>query len=591
MKILTIFRVILLIILPISFLIFTISSNLIIYNNCVSKVESITFPSPNGNIVSANLYYPKNPYSIPCPVILYLHGLSWSKDTDARFPLELAKKGFMVIQIDQEGHGHTNGGIYNRNTLGPYFWKNVIGALDYIYLRQDIFNVSAIGCFGHSLGGWATLMASVIDPRINASISLAGPSNLTYFTNSTRFIRQFHLMKIPFEEDILHNPELRWNHSAVHYINGTYPGIIPQNLLLIYGGADDLVPAAHGIDMNKTINDTSRCSLEILPGADHGLMNTDLFYLNIRVVQYFQEKLLGITPEPRSTLEKEIVWINVFVNQLISILLLMYLIAIFSFFTYKYITPPGKLDITKETIVPEDETKEKLKENKLKIFGKISLYLLLIILPVIGIWLILYPLLYFINNFIITMVIGGIMFISYSIIILWYKNRKKFSFTYVKQIIQRELGIRHIAIGLTFGILLTVMYIILSNTFKLIYLYPISEAYYLEALLLIIPILGIELIFRKLIQDELLKYNKSKRFLVNSLIRCVMGFIILIVLYPMTYLIQDYYIITTISVIFLTLVSLTSTYLYEKSKTVLTSVLFEVIFLAFVFANSYYLFF
>lgn len=588
MKIWIILRILILIILPISVLFYTISSNIYIYSQSIIKVETITFPSRNGDIVSANLYYPKKPFSMPCPVIIYLHGLSWSKDLDARFPLELTKKGFMVLQLDQEGHGETSRGIYERETLGPLFWENVIGALDYIYLRKNIFNISAIGCFGHSLGGWATLMASVIDPRINASISLAGPSNLTYFSTRHDFDRQFHLMKIPFNEDILHNPELRRNLSAVLYLNGTFPGIIPQNLLLIYGGADTLVPAQQGVDINKTINNSKKCQLEILPGADHSLMNTDLFYTNIRVVQYFEEKLMGISPEPRSILEKEIVWVQVFMNQIVTLLLIQYLIAIFAFFIYRNIKS-SKMPNSDQKLKNQEFTKNRI--EKLKTLGRLTLYITMVLIPVFGIWVVLYFLLPIINNFILTMIIGGLLFIIYAIGVLWYKNREKVNIDFIKRNIKKELDIKSITLGVIFGILLTVIYFVISNAFKIIFIYPRSYYYYIESLLLAIPIFGIELIFRKIIQEELMKHNKHKKFFSNLLIRWTTGFIYIGVLFPMLQITKDYYIPTTIGAIFLTGISLTSIYLYEKSRTIIEGILFETIFIAYIFANSYYLFF
>ncbi|MHA1232354.1 MAG: alpha/beta hydrolase family protein [Candidatus Helarchaeota archaeon] len=600
MKIWKILKILILFIFPITSLITHISINISIYYQSVEKIETITFPSPNGNIVSANLYYPRVPYSIPCPVVIYLHGLSLSKDIDVRFPLELTKKGFMVITIDQEGHGHTNGGIYNRNTLGPDFWKNVIGAIDYIYQRPDIFNTSAIGCFGHSLGGWATLMASVTDPRINASISLAGPSNLTYFKGNTEFNIQFRLMKIPYEEDILHNPELIRNLSAINYLNGTFPGIMPQNLLLIYGSADDLVVPGHGRDVFNLINDTSKCELEILEGADHGLMNTDFFYLNVRVVQYFEEKLLGITPEPRSVLEKDIVWTYVIYNHLIALFYIIYSIAIITFLVYKSKNTNLK---TSSTISPqssinsnpnnssEQNSQNIEKINKYKVFLKIVLYILGVSLPVVIIWILLYFLLLYTVSFVFTILTGGSIFIIYAISILLIKNKISKSKLDIKKVISRELDFRKIAFGAILGILLTLIYAIISNYFKLIFIYPISYGLYIEALIMIIPIIGIELILRKVIQDELMKHNKSKRMFGNLLIRLTMCSISVMILYPFIQLVRGYYLITSISIILYIITTFTAIYIYEKTESILPGAVFETIFLAYIFANSYYLFF
>ncbi|MBD3229978.1 MAG: prolyl oligopeptidase family serine peptidase [Candidatus Lokiarchaeota archaeon] len=590
MKTWKLIKIIILIVIPIFFLITTISLNFYIYNQSVIKVENVKFPSPNGNIVNADIYYPRSS-NHPYPVIIYLHGLSWSKNSDARFPLDLARKGFVVITLDQEGHGHTSGGLFGRETLGPFFWKNVIGTLDYIYLRPDIFNTSAIGCFGHSLGGWSTLLASVTDSRINASISLAGPSNLTAFDGSS-YVTQFRLLNIPYSEDILHNPELMWNHSAVHYLNGTYPtlGVIPQNLLLIYGSNDTLVPHQQGIDVYNAINNSDICKLDIMPGADHSLMNTDLFYTHVKVIQFFQEKLLGIEPDAEISIRNNLVWFRVYIINLISLVLILYLMAISAFFIFKHIQIPIKNNNSIENN-KSDYKAHNGKINKLKQLGIITLLLIISYAIISIIWIFIDHLHLLINNLLISLNIAGMILIILSLSWVYYKNRKGFHKNSVKLSIKQEFNIKGFSIGAFLGVLLIGTYFSFCGYFRLFLLYPKSHQLYVYSLLgLIIPIIGIELLFRKVIQDELFKHNKQKKKFATFLIRSVMGVITIISLIPLIQIVSYYYFMTTIFIIFLIGTSLVNIYLYERSKSVLTCVIFEIIFLAFILSNSYYLF-
>lgn len=583
-----IIKIIMLIVLPIFFLITTISLNFYIYRDSIIKIETVKFPSPNGNIVSADIYYPRSS-NRPYPVIIYLHGLSWSKNSDARFNLDLARKGFAVITLDQEGHGQTSGEIFGRETLGPFFWENVIGAVDYIYLRGDIFNTSSIGCFGHSLGGWATLMASVTDSRINASISLAGPSNLTAFDGSG-YVKQFKLLNIPYSEDILHNPQLKWNHSAVHYLNGTYSGlgVVPQNLLLIYGSKDTLVPDQQGIDMYNVINDSDICKLDIMEGADHSLMNTDLYYTHVKVIQFFQEKLQGIEPDSENSIRNGLVWLNVYLINLISLVLIVYLIAILIFLIFNSINSPKDKD---NAIKVKSDDISDVKVNKLKRTGIIILFLLIVYALIFVIWLITDQLHLFLNNLLMALNITGIIFIILSLSWTYYKNRKNFKMKQITEVIKKELNTKHIIISILLGILLVNIYFIFCGYFRLFLLFPKSPQLFIYSLLSsFIPILGIELLFRKVIQEELLKHNKKKRKLGNLLIRCVSGFMIIISLYPLIEIVQIYYFMTTICIFFLMGVSLLNIYLYEKCKRVLPGVILEIIFIGFLLANSYYLY-
>jgi hypothetical protein len=261
--------------------------------------------------------------------------------------------------------------------------------------------------------------------------------------------------------------------------------------------------------------------------------------------------------------------------------------AIIGFFIY-YPTK-GKGDESKDQLKEPETYSEKSMGEKLGILGKIIGYLLLVSMPVFGIWLLVNFLNLFFGNFVIAMVIGGISLAIYSLIILYFKNRKNFKLKEAKYVIKRELSSKNIGLGIMLGIILIIIYVLFGNAFKIIFPYPRSYLLYIEALVFVIPITGIELVLRKLIQDELLSHNKRNKRFGNFAIRLVMGIMTICLLSPILIVVQQYYFTNTIFTIFLIGISLPSIYLYEKSNISLT-IMFETIFLAFILANSYYLF-
>ncbi|HMF32186.1 MAG TPA: alpha/beta hydrolase, partial [Candidatus Lokiarchaeia archaeon] len=107
-------------------------------------VQSIRFADHNGVPIAAKLYRPTLVSATnPAPGILALHGFNNDKDVMRPAAIELAKAGFVVLVIDQEGDGDS-GGNYTNDT-------SYIDA--YTYLTSLSFvNSTDCGLVGHSLG-------------------------------------------------------------------------------------------------------------------------------------------------------------------------------------------------------------------------------------------------------------------------------------------------------------------------------------------------------------------------------------------------------------------------------------------------------
>jgi len=137
------------------------------------KIKDISFIGSDGKLNSALLYIPpgvskKN----PAPGIVATHGYINSRETQDGFAIEFARRGYVVLAPDQSGHGFSD----------PPAFGNGFGGIDTLkYIRTlDIVDPNNIGLEGHSMGGWASVIAAAVNPDGYKSLVLASSSTGTY---------------------------------------------------------------------------------------------------------------------------------------------------------------------------------------------------------------------------------------------------------------------------------------------------------------------------------------------------------------------------------------------------------------------------
>jgi pimeloyl-ACP methyl ester carboxylesterase len=133
------------------------------------KIQDIRFKGAKGNTMSALLYIPPNATAqTPAPGILAVHGYINSRETQDGFAIEFARRGYVVLALDQTGHGYSD----------PPAFANGFGGPDGLgHLRSlDIVDKSNIGLEGHSMGGWTVLAAATAMPDGYKSMVLEGSS-------------------------------------------------------------------------------------------------------------------------------------------------------------------------------------------------------------------------------------------------------------------------------------------------------------------------------------------------------------------------------------------------------------------------------
>lgn len=133
------------------------------------QVRDTSFVGTDGHIIAAKLYVPtgasdKN----KVPAVLAVHGYINTNETQDAFAIELSRRGYAVLAIDQYGHGNSDPAAFYAGYGGP-------AAL--AYLRTfDFVDVDNIGLEGHSMGGWTVVSAAAAIPDGYKSMVLEGSS-------------------------------------------------------------------------------------------------------------------------------------------------------------------------------------------------------------------------------------------------------------------------------------------------------------------------------------------------------------------------------------------------------------------------------
>ena len=133
------------------------------------RIEDIRFKGAKGNTMSALLYIPPNATAkTPAPGVLAVHGYINSRETQDGFAIEFARRGYVVLALDQTGHGYSD----------PPAFANGFGGPDGLaHLRSlDFVDKNNIGLEGHSMGGWTVLAAATAMPDDYKSMVLEGSS-------------------------------------------------------------------------------------------------------------------------------------------------------------------------------------------------------------------------------------------------------------------------------------------------------------------------------------------------------------------------------------------------------------------------------
>lgn len=106
-----------------------------------------------GKVVSGILFKPDTATAEnPAPAVVFTHGYLNNREMQLQNAIELARRGFVVLAVDREGHGnYENSG--NQNALMAT--NGLYDSAKYLY-NLDYVDKDKIGISGHSMGGYTT---------------------------------------------------------------------------------------------------------------------------------------------------------------------------------------------------------------------------------------------------------------------------------------------------------------------------------------------------------------------------------------------------------------------------------------------------
>ncbi|MHA1732353.1 MAG: alpha/beta hydrolase family protein [Promethearchaeota archaeon] len=96
------------------------------------------------------------------PVVVWMHGFGVSAELQLNYPRQLAKAGFLVLAVDQPGHGDS-GGYWD---MGIQTLLGVYSAVEWVLSDPGLVPLvdpARVGVSGHSMGGVAATRAAIFD--------------------------------------------------------------------------------------------------------------------------------------------------------------------------------------------------------------------------------------------------------------------------------------------------------------------------------------------------------------------------------------------------------------------------------------------
>ena len=117
----------------------------------------------DGKVVSGILFKPDSATADnPAPGVVFTHGYLNNREMQLQNAIELARRGFVVLIVDREGHGnYENTG----DTSAMMATNGLYDSAKYLY-NLDYVDKDRIGISGHSMGGMTTAMVLMQDASV-----------------------------------------------------------------------------------------------------------------------------------------------------------------------------------------------------------------------------------------------------------------------------------------------------------------------------------------------------------------------------------------------------------------------------------------
>jgi hypothetical protein len=174
------------------------------------SVDNISFETDNGELAGL-LYLPKDvDSSNPAPAVILTHGYLNNKEMQEISAIELSKRGYVVLAFDMYDHGDS---VWETPAQFSFYVQAVYDAVQYVYdldyVLKDSLGNGMIGVSGHSMGGFSSEAAVILDEMDFMTTGIRKISTMLAMGSDFRYI--------PFPDPISYMGPRSTGIVAAHY--------------------------------------------------------------------------------------------------------------------------------------------------------------------------------------------------------------------------------------------------------------------------------------------------------------------------------------------------------------------------------------
>lgn len=194
----------------------------------------------------------------PLPTVLFYHGYTSSKEVYSYFAVALAQAGFRAILPDADMHGARYNGDSERRLM--HFWEILRSNIDELpgierALRErKLIDGARLAVAGASMGGMTALGAMARYPQLRSAASMMGSG---YFSQLSSTLFPPLVARTPDERQALAE---RLAPLDEYEVSHQLAKIADRPLLVWHGDADEVVPVAESVRLEKALRESGQDS-------------------------------------------------------------------------------------------------------------------------------------------------------------------------------------------------------------------------------------------------------------------------------------------------------------------------------------------
>lgn len=154
----------------------------------LAPMEPVSFESRDGLNIHGYLTFPVGKPRTNLPMVLYVHGGPWSRDSwgydyNAQW---LANRGYIAFQVNFRGSTGYGKKFLNAGDKewGGKMHDDLVDAVNWA-VEQGFADAGKVAIYGGSYGGYAALVGATFTPDLfRCAVDVVGPSNLVSLINS-----------------------------------------------------------------------------------------------------------------------------------------------------------------------------------------------------------------------------------------------------------------------------------------------------------------------------------------------------------------------------------------------------------------------